>query len=101
MAVIVRNDPELDMPQADFHIGGVAALTLCINATLTPFVLKKAGLMKISAQRRELISRVETHIVNCTQEFLAKKMANQKQHNCMFFDANADLPFSDEYSDIN
>ena len=37
--MVVSNDDKLPMREVDFQVGGVAALTLLVNGTLTPFIL--------------------------------------------------------------
>lgn len=62
MAVMVSVDTSLKMPQVDFHVGGLATLTLLVNATLTPWVLKTVGMTKVSDQQLQMVSDVETKV---------------------------------------
>merc|ERR1719387_234804 len=80
MAIIVDTEPAISKKMGTrvmFHVGGIAALTLLINATTTGSLLRYLGLTSEPEERERLTKHLETHLAaNTNAEF--KKLLNDK-----------------------
>jgi hypothetical protein len=60
-----------------FHVGGIAALTLLINGTLTPYVLRRCGLMASKKEQERLIAEVAERVAWRTQKHLSQELDSE------------------------
>merc|ERR1719158_2137466 len=45
-----------------FYVGGIAALTLCVNATTCPALVRKLGLTKTPQARQAMLQRIHKQL---------------------------------------
>lgn len=92
LGMIVDIEPGVDHrigSQVMFHVGGIAALTLIINAVTIPHVLRALGLAKsetlMNRTSAKLSSRIEKHV----RKMFAMQLQNPK--DARFYGANSSM----------
>jgi NhaP-type Na+/H+ or K+/H+ antiporter len=89
MGMIVDIEPGINNKiggQVMFHVGGVAALTLIINATTTGPLLRLLGLVKTDNLLNRVSSKLNFRIIEDVKKTFAEELANSK--DVRFFGAN-------------
>lgn len=106
MAIIVDNEPKISEKMGTrvmFHVGGIAALTLLINATTTARLLSWLGLSREPEERERLLQQMEKHVHEETKKLfadLAQPLRTERAHGVAELDGKSDLRFAGADPDI-
>lgn len=85
MAIIVDREPDVPTQMGSrvmFHVGGLAALTLIINATSAAPLLKYLELTSTSEIKQMCLSNMSTRIASDIRKEFEEKMANHEDVRC-------------------
>jgi NhaP-type Na+/H+ or K+/H+ antiporter len=91
LAIVMDLQPKVDKrigSQVMFHVGGMALLTICINGTTTPWLLRRLGLTKAP----EVEEQVTKHLHKLTGEHVKGHFDEimDKREDLRFVGANVD-----------
>lgn len=92
MAIIVDLEPEISPQMGSrimFLVGGSAALTFIVNATLAPQLLRLLGLTRASRARSQVLKRLSKHVDQQTMEACEQQLSSRK--DIRFSQANMSL----------
>lgn len=80
MAIIVDTEPAISAKMGTrvmFHVGGIAALTLIVNATTTARLLKFLGLTSEPVERERLLHHIERHLTEKTNGYFNELVGSE------------------------
>lgn len=92
LAIIVDLEPGIDKRKGSlimFHVGGMAALTMLINATWSASLLRALNLMKVPHMKERMLKQFERKIQLVTEKEFEDQM--QSPDDLRFAGANRDM----------
>jgi len=103
MAIIVDNEPAISQKMGTrvmFHVGGVAEMTLLINAPLTSRLLGLLGLLNEPAERERMMQHLQRHIAERANAAFSELVHSGPPAKVVDLDSSSDLRFAGADPDI-